>query len=300
MIVKKHNRQMRVLLAGLLCGMSFQVQALTDGNFTSCTIGGPQYDTYDFTAGEEFEVTVSGRCTASRAFSRGFHETLEITYLSGGDYARLSGIDSFTNTVIPQLPLGNSISNCLGNFCRPITVGMFIPYQFSIRGTAPKTPGKRRALIKLGVTAIGSPLYAEWIREFNLTYDVKAASCSLSSPNAVNLNFGTISSVDLDNASQSTTVLLNCPSTLRADVTLTPSRTIIGPDYGTSETSLAGLNMRAFWADTGNPVRLNSTRPMQLSAGSNSLGLSFRPQLEKGKSPSGAFLSQYTLTISYL
>lgn len=299
MIIKIRNRLMRVLLAGMLCGTSFQVQALIGGNFT-CNVSGSLVNGYDFAAGEEMKVPFYGTCTATRAFSKGVYPTVEITPISGSDPARLDAFDPYINSYIPQLPLGVFSSDCLGGLCGPISIGKTISYKNYIVGIAPNTPGQRRAQIKFGVTAIDSPIYAEWIHTIIFTYNVRASSCTLNSPSAVNLNFGTINSANLNTASQSTTVFLNCPSSLRADVTLTPSRTMIGTDYGISETSLAGLNMQAFWTDTGYPVWLGSSRVMQLSTGSNSLGFSFRPILEAGKSPSGAFQSQYTLTISYL
>ena len=299
MTFRKRARLMRVLLAGLLGGASFQVQALIEGNF-SCSMSMPLQPDFTIAAGEAFGIYFSGQCTAKRAFPKGIDPTVHVTSSSPISTGNLSIFDTYANAVLPQLPLGSPIPNCSGSFCTPVTVGMKFPYQFILRGTALSTPGRRMASVQYGFTAIGSPQYAEWIHQSLITITIKAASCSLSSPSALTLNFGTINSDDLNNASRSTAVLLNCPSSLRANVTLTPSRTIIGPDYGTSETSLAGLNMKAFWSDTGNPVELSSARVMELAAGNNSLGLTFKPVLEAGKSPSGAFQSQYTLTISYL
>ncbi|MBA6097338.1 MULTISPECIES: hypothetical protein [Pseudomonas] len=299
MIVNKRNRLMQALLAGLLVSISFQVQALIGGNLT-CDVSGSSMDGYDFSPGDQMNVRFNGICTANRAFTKSFYPTVDITPVYGDDPGQLTVWDPLTNMKVIELPLGLYSDTCLGGVCGPIAIGRKIPYSYFVRGKAPSTPGRYAAKIVLGVTAIGAPLYAEWIHTVLYIYNVKAAGCTLTSPDVVSLKLGTINSNDLYNATQSTTVVLNCASALRANVTLTPSRAIIGPNYGTSQTSLAGLNMRAFWSDTGNPVELGSSRVMELRAGSNSVGLSFRPVLEAGKSPSGTFQSQYTLTISYL
>lgn len=278
--------------------LPLDAQALIDGSW-DCNVSGSNLSGYTFAAGAEMKVPFSGTCTAKRVFPGGAYPTLQITNSSGSNPARLYGLDPYSNTYMSTLPLGNYGADCLGGRCAWIPVGGKVSYTYYIGGTAPSTPGRRIARVTLGVTAIGYPNYAEWIHMTTFIYNVAAVSCTLSSPSAVNLKFGTISSANLSAVSQSTSVSLNCPSSMRANVTLTPSQSVVSANTGVSRTTLAGLNMQAIWTDSGNPVVFTSPRAMVLRAGSNSVNLSFKPQLEAGKSPAGAFQSQYTLNINY-
>ena len=286
-------------LVVLGCLLPPQAQALISGSI-NCSISGYPANGYEFAAGADIKVPFSGSCTALRTYPISAGTNLEITQISGIAPANLRVLDPYSNTYMAQLPLGSYGPSCLGGSCVPLWAGRSVSYVYYIVGTAPSTPGRRTARVKLGVTSTGGwQAYAEWIHELLFTYNVRAVSCTLSSPSAVNLNFGTISSANLGAATQSTSVSVTCPTTMRAAVTLTPSQAVVSANTGVSRTSLSGLNMQAIWSDSGNPVNFNTPRAMLLSAGSNSVNLTFRPQLEAGQSPAGAFQSQYTLNINY-
>ena len=158
---------------------------------------------------------------------------------------------------------------------------------------------KSMAFISVGVTSFGFLNYAEWFHSVWFVYNVRASGCTLGSPGTVNLSFGSISSGDLNNQMQSTSVSVNCQSAVQATVSLVPSQAMVSATTGVSRTTLAGLNMQALWTDSGNPVNFTSPRNMPMRAGANDVNLSFKPQLAAGQSPAGAFQSQYTLTIDY-
>ena len=299
MKIKPGNCLLKLMTLVVLGWLSPQAQAFISGSI-KCSLSGYPSNGYEFAAGAEMKVPFSGTCTAVRTYPSGAGTNLEITAISGTSPANLQVLDPYSNTYMLQLPLGSWGAACLGGTCAPILAGRSVSYVYYVVGTAPSTPGRRTARVKLGVTSTGGwQAYAEWFHEWLFIYNVRAVSCSLSSPSAVNLKFGTISSANLSAVSQSTSVSLNCPSSMRANVTLTPSQSVVSANTGVSRTTLAGLNMQAIWTDSGNPVVFTSPRAMVLRAGSNSVNLSFKPQLEAGKSPAGAFQSQYTLNINY-
>ncbi|OEC33761.1 Fimbrial protein [Pseudomonas cuatrocienegasensis] len=289
-------RLLALLVLG--CWLPLDAQALIGGSL-DCNITGSSTTGYTFAAGAEMKVPFSGTCTAKRVFPNGAYPTLQIVHISGSSPARLYGLDYYSNTYLSQLPLGNYGSSCLGGRCVWIPVGGKVSYEYYIGGIAPSTPGRRVAQVTLGVTAIGYPNYAEWIHPMTFIYNVSAVSCTLSSPSAVNLNFGTVSNTNISGQTQSTSVSVNCPSAVTASVTLTPSQTVVNDSGGVSRTTLNGLNMQAIWSDTGNSVTFSRARTMYMSAGNNNVNLRFKPQVVAGQSPAGAFQSQYTLNISY-
>ncbi|MBA2925487.1 fimbrial protein [Pseudomonas sp. P7] len=277
--------------------LPLDAQALIDGSW-DCNVSGSNLSGYTFAAGAEMKVPFSGTCTAKRPFPGGAYPTLQITNISGSNPARLYGLDPYSNTYMSTLPLGNYGGDCLGGRCAWIPVGGKVSYTYYIGGTAPSTPGIRRAQVMLGVTAIGYPNYAEWIHMTTFIYNVAAVGCSVSSSKTVNLNFGSISTANLNTAYQNTTISVNCQSDVRAAISLTPTQAAVNAT-GLSHTTLPGLNMQAFWSSNMDKVGFNSFAYKYLKAGPNSIGLSFQPVLEAGKSPAGAFRSQYTLTIDY-
>lgn len=278
--------------------VSLDVQAFTSGNL-ACNVTGSNLDGYNFQAGAEMRVPFSGSCTVKRTFPKGAAANLQIGHILGANPANLQVMDFYNNSYMSELPLGSYGVTCLGGPCKRLAVGSNLSYSYVIAGTAPSTPGKRTAMVTLGVTSAGYPNYAEWFHNITFIYNVTAVSCTLSTPSAVNLNFGTVSNTSINGQTQSTKVSVNCPSEVRAAVSLTPSQAVVDANNGVSRTTLTGLNMKSLWTDTGNPVVFSNTRTIYMNAGANNVNLTFRPQVVSGQSPTGAFQSQYTLNISY-
>ncbi len=285
-----------LLLLGLL--LPLQAHAFIAGNL-ECRVAGMNLDGYNFTAGEQMAVPLDGTCTVKRAFPNSARLNVSITPQSGTNPATLYIMNFYDKNYLPELPLGAYSGACLGGPCVRRPINTQIPYTYYISGKAPDTPGRRAAFVSLGVTSYGYPNYAEWFQTVWFVYNVAAAGCTLSSPSAVNLSFGSISSGDLSNQTQSTSVSVNCRSAVQATITLVPSQAVVSATTGVSRTTLNGLNMQALWTDTRNPVNFSSPRYMQMGVGNNNINLSFQPQLAAGQSPAGTFQSQYTLTIDY-
>ncbi|MGY2410015.1 fimbrial protein [Pseudomonas pergaminensis] len=285
-----------LLMLGLL--LPLRAHALIDGNL-ECRVAGLNLDGYTFTAGQRMAVPLDGTCTVKRAFPNSARLNLSITPQSGTNPAKLSVMNFYDKNYLQEIPLGSYSGACLGGPCVRRALNTQIPYTYYISGIAPDTPGRRAAFISLGVTSYGYPNYAEWFVTVWFVYNVAATGCTLSSPGAVNLSFGSISSDDLSNQTQSTSVSVNCRSAVQATVSLVPSQAVVSATTGVTRTTLEGLNMQARWTDTRNPVNFTSPRYMQMGVGNNNINLSFQPQLAPGQSPAGAFQSQYTLTIDY-
>lgn len=298
MIVKTRSRLLVALLAGLLCGLSFQAQALIGGNINCSAPGYPTLG-YRFTPGQAIDVEYSGTCTIRVAFPYAAGINSSVTYGTGFNHAALQFVDPSSWTYVPLLDIGQFSGICLGGTCRRLPINTVVNYSYNLRGTAPTTTGTRNVLVKLGVTSLNFLAWAEWFVDMPFMYTVYTPACRLSSPGAVNLRFGNISNADLNNQVQSTTVSVTCAAAAQATATLTPSQAVVSATTGVSRTTLAGLNMQAIWTDSSNPVNFTSPRNLQLKTGSNSVNLSFKPQLVAGQSPTGAFQSQYTLTINY-
>jgi len=280
----------------------FPFHAQATNNFIfECTFPGSPVAGFNFQAGESMKIPLTGTCTAIRNISRSAHLNLQITPLSGDNPARISVLDTWSNTYMAQLPLGDIGPSCLGGPCVPIPLRRIINYTHYIVGTAPLTPGRRSVQISLGVTDYSNPrTYNQWINYFTFTYNVPATSCKIINPN-FNMNFGTINTVDISNQrSLDVEIAVNCPSAARAEVTLVPTQPIVSANRGLSRTSLDGLNMRTTWTSTTAAVNLNTPIKTGFTPGYNYISLSFTPELSAGQLPNGPFASNYTMIINYL
>ncbi len=286
------------LLVGLLCGLSFQAQALIGGNVECGTPGYPTLG-YRFQPGEAINVEYSATCTIRRAFPYAAGVNTSVTYGSGYNHAALRFVDPSSWTYMPLLDIGQFSGVCLGGTCRQLPINTVVRYHYNLVGTAPRTTGTRNVQVRIGVTSLNYLAWAEWFLDMPFVYTVYTPACTLSSPSAVNLRFGTLSNADLSSQVQSTSVSVTCAAAVQATATLVPSQAVVSATTGVSRTTLAGLNMQAIWSDSSNPVNFTSPRNLQLKTGSNNVNLSFKPQLVAGQSPTGAFQSQYTLTINY-
>ncbi|NWD74515.1 fimbrial protein [Pseudomonas gingeri] len=289
----------RILLSTWLGCLSLQAHALVGGNVDCSMPGYPTFG-YRFTPGEAINVEYAGTCTIRRAFPYAAGINTSVSYGTGANHATLRFADPASSTYVPLLDLGQFSGICLGGACQKLPINSVVRYRYNLIGTAPRTTGTRTLQVRIGVTSLNYPTYAEWFVDMPFVYTVFAPACTLSSPSSVSLRFGAISNAGLRNQVQSTSVSLSCKASAQANITLAPSQAVVSATTGVSRTSLAGLNMQALWTDSGNPVNFTSQRYMPLRSGSNNVNLSFIPQLEAGKSPTGAFQSQYTLTINYL
>ena len=298
-IVECALRLMSVL--ALVWGMPMQAQAHI-GDSMDCTVNTTNLRGYVFEPGEFYKIRLSGVCTAKRLFASGASVNVQFTLTEGPNQGILRIIDTYANTLryLEETPLGSQVNSCLGGRCARLPPGSTVSYGYDLFITAASKPGRRTITVALGATMVGTPNYAQWIHTAIFSYDVRAPSCSLSSPSTVNMSFGAISPSLIDSSMQFTSVSVNCPSDMRATATLVPSQAIVSAANGVSRTTLAGLNMRAIWTDSANSVDFNSPRQLLLKRGSNSINLGFKPELATGKTAYGDFKSQYTLNINYL
>jgi hypothetical protein len=293
------HRALRLALLQVIAWfLPLHAHAFITGNM-NCSVSGYPANGYTFQAGADMKVAFRGTCTVIRVFPYGAATNLQITNVSGAYPARLQVLDPYNNMYLVERPLGSYGASCLGGACNWLAVGSSVSYTYYVVGKAPNTAGTRIAQVNLGITASGYPSYAEWIHPFTFKYNVSAVSCALSSPSVVNLNFGTVNSAQISSSVQRTDISINCPSSMRAAITLTPTQSPVDASRGLSRTTLPGLNMQAFWTEQMEPVNFSTFGYKYLKAGSNSVGFSFKPVLEGGQSASGAFQSQYTLNISY-
>ncbi|MBI6853148.1 fimbrial protein [Pseudomonas cichorii] len=290
----------RKWVAGAFLGLSLfcaQAHAFIEGSMI-CGTSIPNSQ-YVFEPGENIKIALRGNCRIVRVFPYGAALNVEFTRTSGANAASLNILSPYSNMYMYPYPLGNAGPECLGGSCIALLPNGALDYTYYIVGKAPVEPGTRTVTIRLGITAVGFPAYAEWLHTFNLRYSIVSKACTLSSPAIVNLFMGSFGSGELNSKSQSTGITVNCPSSRVADVYVTPTQQAVNTTSGISRTTLSGLNMQALWSDTSTAVNFTSPRRVNLRAGGNSLGLTFRPQLSGG-SPAGAFQAGYTLVINYL
>ncbi|PVZ12668.1 MULTISPECIES: fimbrial protein [unclassified Pseudomonas] len=297
-------------IPGLLClslcwalaGYSKPAYAFISGSMV-CGTSVPDYN-YTFEPGAAFRIPFSGNCTAIRVFPFGAAANLSIQPTSGTAPAEIRVLDTYSNTYMSKFGLGTAGAACLGGGkagpCPFIPVNGRVDYTYYLVGTAPYSPGTRTATVRLGITAVRYPDYAEWLHTFTFRYTVASTACTLLSPSSLNLNFGTISSATLSNQVQRVAVSVNCPTQKMADVYLIPTQQTVNTSGGVAKTTLDGLNMQALWGDTNAPINFSTARRLLLGTGINSVALAFKPQLAGGQTPSGAFQSGYTLVINYL
>lgn len=197
--------------------------------------------------------------------------------------------------------MGTSSGVCLPVTCTALPVNYRFQTVVMFKGVAGNTPGNYFFVYGLYGTSLGWEYYSDTIVAGVMSYTVENPPCNLVSSNAANLQFGTLSSADFSAVSQTASINLSCKSATQATVKLTPTQSVVDSASGISATTLAGLSMVSNWADTGAAVNFSGTRSLSLKAGSNTLGVRFKPRLNSPTvQPVGSFNSQYTLTINYL
>lgn len=293
----RHLRTVLVPILGWL--FASQAQAVVSGGIT-CSVSGTPINGYEALPGAQVKMPIEGTCTAKRSFPQGLHVNYDL-YTTAGSTQKMDLGSPIYNVYIPMVPIGTRSGICFDTSCGNYTAGKTFTYSFFLTGQAPTTPGFSWVYLSLGYTSAYDTNVSEWIlKDARYRIRVLDNTCTLKSPSSVSLSFGSISSADLDNEKQSTSVMVDCPSAKSANVSLMPTQGIVDASTGLARTTLSGLNMQASWTDTASPVNLGIARTMQLESGSNALNLSFKPQLASTQAPVGAFQSQYTLVINYL
>lgn len=293
----RHLPAVVVLILGWL--FAGQAQAVVSGGII-CTMPGVPVNGYEAPPGAQISIPIEGTCTAKRPFPQGLHVNYDL-YTTAGSTQKMDLGSPIYNVFVPMVPIGTRSGICFDTICGSYTAGKTFTYSFFLTGQAPKTPGFSWVYLSFGYTSAYNTAVSEWIFKDSL-YRIRVLdnTCTLKSPSSVSLSFGSISSANLDNEKQSTSVVVDCPSAKSANVSLMPTQGIVDASTGLARTTLSGLNMRASWTDTASPVNLGVATTMQLRSGSNALNLSFKPQLASTQAPVGAFQSQYTLVINYL
>lgn len=286
-----------VLILGWL--FAGQAQAVVSGGIVCTTLGTP-VNGYEAPPGAWVQIPIQGTCTAQRAFPQGLYVNYDL-YTTAGSTQKMDLGSPIFNVYVPMVPIGTRSGICFDTVCGNYTAGKTFTYSFFLTGQAPTTPGFSWVYLSFGYTSAYNTAVSEWIFKDAL-YRIRVLdnSCKLRSPSSVNLSFGSISSANLDNEKQSTSVMVDCPSAKSANISLIPTQGIVDASTGLARTTLSGLNMQASWTDTSSPVSLGNARAMQLKSGSNALNLTFKPKLASTQAPVGAFQSQYTLVINYL
>ncbi|WP_338648806.1 fimbrial protein [Pseudomonas sp. ML2-2023-3] len=301
----------RSLLLGLLFGLGSQQAFALIQNNLDCTPGGwvvgGTVDLGDLAPGEYFEVRMIGNCRVTRNFPYGssLQQTQVLTQTPGPALSMIA--TAVTGEVVPEQPWGVASSVCMptnGSGCKPLPVNTSNVYNvmFSMpKGRGPTTPGNYTITLNLTSTSIkGYEGYVDLIQSLTLKYRIVNPACSMSSGTALNLPFGTLNSNDFATSQQLANITLNCTRGTQATATLIPTQSAVSGRPGVSATTLAGLSMATTWADNNTAVTFNSPRTLNLTTGTNTIRLGFRPSLNTSASPTGSFTSQYTLNINYL
>ncbi|WP_339496272.1 hypothetical protein [Pseudomonas sp. RA_105y_Pfl2_P56] len=188
-------------------------------------------------------------------------------------------------------------------FIRPNCSGQILkdsvfPFSFSIYVTAGRATGFYARTVSLFARSnedgIGE---STKIAEVMYAYTVVNPTCSIGSATSLELQFGRLSSNDVDFVRRTANIDINCLAGVQATAQLVPTQKAIRT--GISATTLDGLSMGATWVDNGQAVDFNTARRFTLLKGNNLIRLNFRPTVNAGASPVGEFSSQYTLNLTY-
>ena len=201
-------------------------------------------------------------------------------------------------------PWGVATDDCLptsSSECRPLPVRTVVTYNLEAEGWSPSTPGDHSTTFVLTSTSIkGYEAYVDRIQTLTINLQAINPACTMNSNRTLNLPFGALSSNDFATSQQLANITLNCTRGTQATATLVPTQSAVSGRPGVSATTLAGLSMASTWADNNTAVTFNSPRTLNLTTGTNTIRLGFRPSLNTSVSPTGSFTSQYTLNINYL
>lgn len=289
------------LLLCLLFGLFSQPAFALFQNNLSCTATGQVGDIQlgELSPSQAIEVNMTANCRVTRRFPAG--ASLSHTQQYGvGTGPELSVFHVDSGQAVPNQAIGTASGVCMPSSCTTLTVGTTFSYTVKVSGVAAATPGRYAVGVNLTDTSVGFENFGDYLQSIALLYTVIQPACSMGSAKTINLAFGTLNSDEFANAQQVANVTMNCIRNTQATATLVPTQSAISGSPGVSATTLAGLSMAATWTDNDTAVTFNSPRTFSLTAGSNNIGLGFRPRLNTNVTPVGNFASQYTLNISYL
>ncbi|WP_442513998.1 hypothetical protein [Pseudomonas promysalinigenes] len=290
-----------MFLMCLMCWLPDQAQAFVENNVRCSRIGGADnvQELGSVSPGQQIFFAIVLDCTVLRRFP----VALNISYTS--QYANVLTGPKFNvglnGMAVSQGGMGTTGGSCVPYTCSSLPVGYRFQTVVTFNGQAGNAVGKYVFIYGLFATSLGYENYSDNIDAGVLFYTVENPSCSLVSPSATNLYFGTLSSADLSAASQTANIDISCKAATKATVKLTPAQNIVSSTGGVSATTLSGLSMASSWSDTGAAVNFGSARSFNFTTGNNSMGVRFQPQLNSSTVQAvGSFSSQYTLTITYL
>ncbi|VVM82856.1 hypothetical protein PS623_02350 [Pseudomonas fluorescens] len=289
------------LLGMVLFSFHGAAQAFVENNVT-CSSNVPGLNDLGTVApGERILISTSTSCRMLRRFPQGAGISYTAQYANGLGDPAFYFFQPGTYMAVPYGGQGTFSSTCaLGGSCVDLPVGTQFDLNVQAGGVAKTEPGIYHLQVSLWFTSRANTNYSQSYLGLVYIYTVAAPACTLTSPSAANLYFGTVSSDQLSGASQVADISLSCQSATRAQATLVPTQSAVTGKTGVSATTLSGLSMASTWDDTRTPVAFGTPRSLNLNAGSNSLRLRFQPQLTNpGSAPSGNFASQYTLNITY-
>lgn len=248
---------------------------------------------------QQFQLGMSANCQTLKVFPSG----VSLGQFQYNLQGKMDTLIVFHGASAKQVPLqiaGTVGPVCLPSACVRLNAGADVSYAVTIAGNSGSVFGNYSVLVALNYTMIGAVINSGDFQTLTINYSVGQPGCSIISDSSLYLPFGTLSSNDFATSQQIAYAVLDCPTATKVSATLTSGQSTTGA-AGTSTTSLPELLMLATWADTNTPVEFNIARKIDFTAGVNAIPVGFRPQLAfPGATPSGSFVSQYTLNITYL
>ncbi len=295
------RRRVSCLVVALLCGVvGPSASAYVDPSVT-CS-GSPVSSSVLLGAvrpGTMFQLPfASGTCRTDGWYPLGGYYTQTQSPVSPSGNLTFIVVAKDTRVVVPSDASGSQTACFVPSNCRgELLEGSVFPYDFFVVFNAERATGIYSTVVTVyGYSPIDNVKRKAKIAEVTYTYIVVEPACSIGSATSLALQFGTLSPNDVG-AQRTADITVNCLSGVTARARLVPTQSAVGT--GLSATSLEGLSMAATWADNGQAVDFNVTRSFSLSTGSNLISLNFRPVVNAGALPTGAFSSQYTLNLTY-
>lgn len=299
----RHIRPNRLLRGlGLLFCLLLSLantQAFADSNITCSGFGtGNTIDLGNLQPNEQFQQTLSATCQTLRIFPYGA-SLGQFQYNQAGKMDTLIVYHIGSGKHVPLQTAGTVGPVCLPSACVRLNAGADVSYNVLVAGQTGSAFGNYSILLGLNYTMIGAVTNASDLQTVTIKYTVGQPGCTMLTDSTLILPFGTLSSNELATSQQTAYILLECPSAAKVSATLSSGQSTTGT-AGTSTTSLPQLLMVATWADTNTPVDFNTARTLDFRAGHNVISVGFRPKLASpGATPSGIFVTKYTLNISY-
>ncbi|CAI2007921.1 TPA: hypothetical protein ACSTL1_003968 [Serratia fonticola] len=136
----------------------------------------------------------------------------------------------------------------------------------------------------------------------NLSGSVTMDSCKVTSPASQSLSWGAIaaSTITADAAAvKKATIMIDCGAySLPITTTLANSKGNFDASRGILSSGLAGLGLKATWADDGSVIALSQTKTWGSRSGVRDFSINFKPT-STGTVTTGVFNTVSTLSIEY-